>query len=69
MTVLGHIAGIPVEETILGMLPFGVVGIGAIAYTVRTRARGLRRFAARRFSALRALTSSKSGREPPAGAR
>ena len=64
MTVLGHIAGIPVEETILGILPLGVVGIGAIAYAARTRARGLRRSAARRFSALRALTSSKSGREP-----
>ena len=63
MTVMAHIAGIPVEETILGVLPLGVVGIGAIAYAVRTRARGLRRFAERRLSALRGLTRSKSARE------
>jgi len=49
MIVLGHIAGIPVEETLLGLAPVGAVGVGAIVYAVRGRASKLRRAARRRF--------------------
>ena len=39
MTVLAHVAGMPVEETLLGFAPLGVAGAGALfAYAVsRTR--------------------------------
>jgi hypothetical protein len=40
---LGHIAGIPVEETLLNMLPFGAVGIGAAVCVARDRLRSLHR--------------------------
>jgi hypothetical protein len=48
MIVLGHIAGIPVEETLLGLAPVGAVGIGAVIYAVRGRAGRLRRRLRRR---------------------
>jgi hypothetical protein len=37
--LLGHIAGIPVEETLLGLAPFGVAGLGALVayWSARTR--------------------------------
>jgi hypothetical protein len=47
MIVLGHIAGVPVEETLLGLAPVGAVGIGAMVYAVRGRAGRLRRFVGR----------------------
>ena len=31
MIPFGHIAGIPVEETLLSVAPIGAVGIGAVA--------------------------------------
>jgi hypothetical protein len=31
MIVFGHIAGIPVEETLLSFMPIGAVGLGAAA--------------------------------------
>ena len=48
MIVLGHIAGIPVEETLLGLAPVGAIGVGAAIYAVRGRAERLRRFVSRR---------------------
>lgn len=47
MIVLGHIAGIPVEETLLGLVPVGAVGVGAVMFAVRGRAERMRRFATR----------------------
>ena len=47
MIILGHIAGIPVEETLLGLAPVGAVGVGAFMYAVRGRAERLRRFTTR----------------------
>jgi hypothetical protein len=47
MILLGHIAGIPVEETLLGLAPAGAVGIGAMVYAVRGRAGRLRRLVVR----------------------
>jgi hypothetical protein len=47
MIALGHIAGIPVEETLLGLVPVGAVGVGAIVYAVRGRADRVRRLVAR----------------------
>jgi hypothetical protein len=55
MIALGHIAGIPVEETLLGMLPVGAVGVGAVVYAVRSRTSRLRRFTARGADAIRRL--------------
>jgi hypothetical protein len=48
---LGHIAGVPVEETLLSMLPAGAVGLGVAACAARGRLRSLRR--RRRFGARR----------------
>ncbi len=48
MIVLGHIAGIPVEETLLGLAPIGAVGAGAAIYAMRGRLERLRRLARRR---------------------
>jgi len=48
MIVLGHIAGIPVEETLLGLAPVGAVGIGAAIYAMRGRLERLRQLVARR---------------------
>lgn len=36
--ILGHIAGLPLEETLVVLAPVGVVGIGALAVTARGRA-------------------------------
>ena len=47
MIVLGHIAGIPVEETLLGLAPVGAVGVGAAWFAVRGRAERMRRFLSR----------------------
>ena len=47
MIVLGHIAGIPVEETLLALAPVGVAGVGAWLAQV---ARGLRRSTTRNSS-------------------
>jgi hypothetical protein len=58
--VLGHIAGIPVEETLLGFLPVGAVGAGAIVYAVRTRTSRLRQRAERVAAAVRRLTRHRS---------
>jgi hypothetical protein len=46
--ILGHIAGIPVEETLLGLAPVGAVGVGAVIYAVRGRLERLRQLIARR---------------------
>jgi hypothetical protein len=45
MIPFGHIAGIPVEETLLSVAPIGAVGIGAVACAARGR---LRRILGRR---------------------
>jgi hypothetical protein len=45
--VLGHIAGIPVEETLLGLAPVGAVGVGAAWAAVRGRADRVRRLVSR----------------------
>jgi hypothetical protein len=47
MIVLGHIAGIPVEETLLGLAPVGAVGVGAAWFAVRGRTERVRRFVSR----------------------
>jgi hypothetical protein len=47
MIVLGHIAGIPVEETLLGLAPVGAVGVGAFMYAARGRVERLRKFVGR----------------------
>jgi hypothetical protein len=47
MIVVGHIAGIPVEETLLGLVPVGAVGVGAVMFAVRGRAERMRHFATR----------------------
>ena len=47
MIVLGHIAGIPVEEALLGLAPVGAVGVGAVVYAIRGRADRVRRLVAR----------------------
>jgi hypothetical protein len=63
VTVLGHIAGIPVEETLASFAPVGAVGIGALLYTARGRAALVRRLARRIARAARRAT----GLRPPAG--
>jgi hypothetical protein len=35
--IAAHIAGIPVEETLLGFAPIGLVGIGVAVATARER--------------------------------
>jgi hypothetical protein len=35
--ILGHIAGVPVEETLLSLAPVGVVGLGVAVATARER--------------------------------
>jgi hypothetical protein len=37
--IVAHIAGLPVEETLLTFAPVGALGIGAAVSTVRTRLR------------------------------
>ena len=41
--VLAHIAGVPVEETLLGVAPLGVAGLGALLAYAMQRARAWRR--------------------------
>lgn len=43
MIPLAHIAGIPVEETLLSFGPVGAVAAGAVVASARARARRLRR--------------------------
>ncbi|HEV7753565.1 MAG TPA: hypothetical protein VGO71_18585 [Baekduia sp.] len=43
MPILGHVAGMPVEETLLGFAPLGVAGAGALAAYATQRARALLR--------------------------
>ena len=40
--ILAHIAGIPVEETLLGFGPAGLAGLGVVVYSARGRLRSLR---------------------------
>ena len=40
--ILAHIAGIPVEETLLSFGPIGAVGIGIAIATARERVEALR---------------------------
>jgi hypothetical protein len=40
--ILAHIAGLPVEETLLGFAPVGLVGAGVALLSVRQRAAELR---------------------------
>jgi hypothetical protein len=40
--ISGHVAGVPVEETLLALAPLGAVGVAAL-YSVRGRLRGRRR--------------------------
>ena len=40
--ILAHIAGIPVEETLLGLGPAVLAGLGMALYTARGRLRALR---------------------------
>jgi hypothetical protein len=37
--ILAHIAGLPVEETLLSLAPMGVVGLAAALLSVRGRLR------------------------------
>jgi hypothetical protein len=41
--ILAHIAGVPVEETLLGLAPLGAGGVGALIALASQRARGWRR--------------------------
>jgi hypothetical protein len=43
MILAGHIAGIPVEETLASFAPVGAVGVGALVYGARARADRVRR--------------------------
>jgi hypothetical protein len=47
MIFLGHVGGIPVEETLTSFAPVGAVCIGAIVCTVRGRAALVRRLSRR----------------------
>jgi hypothetical protein len=40
--ISGHVAGVPVEETLLALAPLGAVGVAAL-YATRARLRGGRR--------------------------
>jgi hypothetical protein len=40
--ILAHVAGVPVEETLLGLAPLGAAGLGAFAAYARGRASRLR---------------------------
>lgn len=51
--MLAHIAGIPVEETVLQLVPAMAVGAGAIAFAARERLRALRVRAAARVRRVR----------------
>lgn len=37
--LLAHIAGVPVEESLLALAPLGVAGVGALVATAAHRAR------------------------------
>ena len=37
VTVFAHIAGVPVEETLLGLGPAGLAGLGAVWSVIRAR--------------------------------
>jgi hypothetical protein len=41
--VLAHIAGVPVEETVLGLAPLGLAGVGLLSAYASQRARAWRR--------------------------
>jgi hypothetical protein len=43
MTIVAHIAGVPVEETLLGLAPMGAAGFGALLAYGRLRWRHPRR--------------------------
>jgi hypothetical protein len=66
MILAGHIAGIPVEETLASFAPLGAVGVGAVVYGVRYRANRVRRAARERR---RRAASARRMREAPGGAR
>jgi hypothetical protein len=40
--ILAHIAGIPVEETLLSLGPIGLAGLGMAVFAARGRLRSLR---------------------------
>ena len=40
--ILAHIAGIPVEETLLSLGPVGLAGLGMVAFAARGKVRALR---------------------------
>ncbi len=66
--IFAHIAGIPVEETLLSFGPLGLAGAGMVAFAARGRLRSLRgRVAAagRRVAHPRARRSLPGG--PAAG--
>jgi uncharacterized membrane protein AbrB (regulator of aidB expression) len=46
--IVAHVAGIPVEETLLGFAPLGLAGVAAVAAYVTQRARTVLRRARRR---------------------
>jgi hypothetical protein len=60
MVVLGHVFGIPVEETLLTFAPAGGVAFGAAAYSARGRLRAAWRWS-RRVSGLWAKRFLSSG--------
>jgi hypothetical protein len=41
--MLGHVAGLPVEETLLSLLPLGVAGVAGMSCWVRRLVRQARR--------------------------
>jgi hypothetical protein len=53
LIVLGHIAGIPVEETLTSFAPVGAVCIAVLVCTARGRAARVRRFSRRIARAVR----------------
>ena len=46
--IFGHVAGIPVEETLLGFAPLGVAGVAALGAYATGRVRTVLRRARRR---------------------
>jgi hypothetical protein len=51
--ILGHIAGIPVEETLASFAPIGAVGFGAFVCSARGRATRVGRLSRRIARAVR----------------
>jgi len=62
--ILAHIAGIPVEETLLSFGPVGLTGLGMAAFAARGRLRALRAHVA---AAGRRVAHPRAPRSVPGG--